>query len=129
MKWEVGLFWRKCLTTCFLQHITFKSSRFKENKNIRENKSKDERNLFWLKKLKKETNCATMKCVRNLFKLKNKTNLLNTEYLQTLEIVLSMKKQIIINKQGKMIFGITVILNIKVNVIENHYQLKFILTN
>ena len=70
-----------------------------------------------------------MKCVRNLFKLKNKTNLLNTEYLQTLEIVLSMKKQIIINKQGKMIFGITVILNIKVNVIENHYQLKFILTN
>ena len=82
-----------------------------------------------MKKLKKETNCATMKCVRNLFKLKNKTNLLNTEYLQTLEIVLSMKKQIIINKQGKMIFGITVILNIKVNVIENHYQLKFILTN
>ena len=70
-----------------------------------------------------------MKCVRNLFKLKNKTNLLNTEYLQTLEIVLSMKKQIIINKQGKMIFGITVILNIKVNVIENHYQLKFILIN
>ena len=82
-----------------------------------------------MKKLKKETNCATMKCVRNLFKLKNKTNLLNTEYLQTLEIVLSMKKQIIINKQGKMIFGITVILNIKVNVIENHYQLKFILIN
>ena len=82
-----------------------------------------------MKKLKEETNCAAMKCIRNIFKLKVKITLLNTEYLHTLEIVLSMKKQIIINQQEKMIFGITVILNIKVNVIENHYQLKFILIN
>ena len=82
-----------------------------------------------MKKLKEETNSAAMKCIRNIFKLKVKITLLNTEYLHTLEIVLSMKKQIIINQQEKMIFGITVILNIKVNVIENHYQLKFILIN
>ena len=35
--------------------------------------------------------------MRNLFRLKNKINDLNAEYLETLEIFLNMKKQIIIN--------------------------------
>ena len=48
------------------------SSRFEEDKNIEENINKDVRNLFRLKKLKKETIDATIKSIRNLFRLKKK---------------------------------------------------------
>ena len=52
-----------------------KSSRLEEYKNIEENIIKDVRNLFRLKKLKKETKEAAIKGIRNLFRLKkvNKT--------------------------------------------------------
>ena len=49
-----------------------KSSRFEEDKNIEENINKDVRNLFRLKKLKKETIDATIKSIRNLFRLKKR---------------------------------------------------------
>ena len=47
------------------------NSRLKEDKNRVENIIKDIRNIFRLKKLKKEINDATIKCIRNIFRLKN----------------------------------------------------------
>ena len=47
-----------------------KTSRREEYKNIEENIDKDVRNLFSLKKLKKETNVAAVSGIRNLFRLK-----------------------------------------------------------
>ena len=44
-----------------------KSWRLEEDKNIKENKIKDVRNLIRLKKLKKETNDTAIKDIRNLF--------------------------------------------------------------
>ena len=48
-----------------------KSSRCEEDKNIEENLIKDLRNPFTLKKLKKETNEAAIKGIRNIFRPKN----------------------------------------------------------
>ena len=73
-----------------------KSSRLEEYKKIVENMIKDVINLFRLKKLKKETNDATIKGIRNLFTLKKENKKLNAEYLETLEIFLSMKKKTVI---------------------------------
>ena len=47
-----------------------KSSRFDQYKNIEENIIKYVRNLFRLKKLKKETNDTAIKGIKNLFRLK-----------------------------------------------------------
>ena len=47
-------------------------SRLEEDENMEENITKDVRNLFRLKKLKKETNDATIKGITNLFRLKKK---------------------------------------------------------
>ena len=47
------------------------NSRLKEDKNRVENIIKDIRNIFRLKKLKKEINDDTIKCIRNIFWLKN----------------------------------------------------------
>ena len=49
-----------------------KSSRLEEDKNMEENIIKDVRNLFRLRKLKKETNDAVIKGIRNHFRLKKK---------------------------------------------------------
>ena len=49
-------------------------SRLEEDENMEENITKDVRNLFRLKKLKKETNDATIKGITNLFRLKKKRN-------------------------------------------------------
>ena len=49
-----------------------KGSRLEEDKNIEENIIKDVRNLFRLKKLKKETNDAAIKGIRNRFRLKER---------------------------------------------------------
>ena len=46
------------------------------------------------------------------------------EYLETLEIFVSMKKKIIINQLEKTIFGVTIILNIKVKGTENTISKK-----
>ena len=43
------------------------NSRLKEDKNRVENIIKDIRNIFRLKKLKKEINDDTIKCIRNIF--------------------------------------------------------------
>ena len=55
-----------------------KSSRFEVYKNIKENIIKDVRNLFRLKKLKKETNDISIKVIRN-FKLKEGLKQLKAE--------------------------------------------------
>ena len=47
-----------------------KTSRREEYKNVEENIDKDVRNLFSLKKLKKEINVAAVSGIRNLFRLK-----------------------------------------------------------
>ena len=47
------------------------SSTLEEYKNIKENIIKDVRNLSRLKKLKKDTNDASVKAIGNLFRLKN----------------------------------------------------------
>ena len=89
---------------------------------------KDIRNLF---RLKKEPNCTEIKYIRNLFRLEKKLKQLKIEQLEILKIFLSMKKKkkIIINQQELVIFGVTIILNMKVMVMEiKHYHLKNILT-
>ena len=69
-----------------------------EDKNIKDN-IKDARNLFTLKKLKKETNDTVIKDIRSLFRLKKKEiKQLKIEHLVILEIFLSMKKKIITNQ-------------------------------
>ena len=50
--------------------MKLKGSRCKEYKNIKEKTIKDVRNLFRLKKLKKETNDLAIKGIRNCFRLK-----------------------------------------------------------
>ena len=47
-----------------------KSSGLDEDKNIEDNKINNVRNLFRLKKIKKETNDTAIKEIRNLFRLK-----------------------------------------------------------
>ena len=74
-----------------------KSSSREEDKNIEENIIKYVRNLFRLKKkIKKETNDATIQGITNLFRLK-RIKQLKAEYLVTLEIFWSIKKKIINN--------------------------------
>ena len=63
-----------------------KSSGFEEDRNIEENINKGVRNLFRSNKLKKETNDAAIKDIRNLFRQK------------ILRIFLSRKKKIMINQ-------------------------------
>ena len=107
---------------------------------------KDVRNLF---RLKKETNDTTIKDIKKLLRLKKENEVIEDrilryitnifehrdiinifrfktiEYLEILEIFLSMKKKkIIINYQWQVIFGVINIFNIKVKAIEKHYQLK-----
>ena len=62
----------------------------------------------------------TSKDIRNLFRLEKETKEIKDRILETLRIFLSMNK--------KVIFGVTIILNLKVMVIEiKLYQLKNIL--
>ena len=57
-----------------------KSSRLEEeDKNIVENIIRDVRNLFRLKKLKKETNDAAIKGIRNISSLKKKVKQLKAK--------------------------------------------------
>ena len=62
----------KSIIDLFSQHIMMKSSRFNEYKNMEENIIKYVRNLFRLKKLKKETNDTAIKGIKNLFRLKKR---------------------------------------------------------
>ena len=75
-----------------------KFSRLKEHKNIEENIIKNKRNIFRLKKLKKEANDSEIKGIRNPFRLKSENKGVKYRYLETLEIFLSIKKKIIINQ-------------------------------
>ena len=59
-----------------------KSSRLEEDKNIEENVIKDVRNLFRLKKIKKETNDAAIKGIRNFFKLKKDNKVIKGKILR-----------------------------------------------
>ena len=52
-----------------------KSSRLKEDENIEENIIKDVKNLFRLKKLKKETNVIAIKDIGNILRFKKKKKL------------------------------------------------------
>ena len=67
-----------------------KNSSLEEDENIKENIIKDVRNHFKLKKLKKETNDTAVQDIRNLFRLKKENKVLKTEYLEILEIFLTM---------------------------------------
>ena len=75
-----------------------KSSKIEEDENVEENIIKNVINLFRLKKLKKETNNATIKGMSNLSRWKIYIQQLNAEYWMTLKIFLGMKKKIIINQ-------------------------------
>ena len=59
-----------------------KSSRLEEDKNIEENVIKDVRNLFRLKKIKKETNDAAIKGIRSPFKLKKDNKVIKGKILR-----------------------------------------------
>ena len=59
-----------------------KSSGLKEYKNIKENITKDVRNLLRLKKLKNETNDAAIKGIRNLFRLKKENEAIKDEIIR-----------------------------------------------
>ena len=59
-----------------------KSSRLEDDKNIEENVIKDVRNLFRLKKIKKETNDAAIKGIRNFFKLKKDNKVIKGKILR-----------------------------------------------
>ena len=72
-----------------------KRSRLEDDQNIqKKNIMKDVRNLFRLNKTKKRkeiTNDAAIKVIRNLL-TKTGKNKLNSEYVEKLEIFLSIKK-------------------------------------
>ena len=69
-----------------------KISKLEKDKNIEENIIKNVTNLFRLKKLKKETKHAAIKEIKNPFRLKIENKVIKIEYLEILEIYLSMKK-------------------------------------
>ena len=58
-----------------------KSSRLEEDKNIKENITKDIRNFLYLKKTKEKTNDTAIKDIRNLFQLKNANKLIKDRIL------------------------------------------------
>ena len=57
----------------FSQHITMKTARLEEDKNVEDNINKDVRNLFRLKKLKNEINYSAIKDIKNVFRLKKES--------------------------------------------------------
>ena len=62
-----------------MQHILTKSPRPEEHENMEEKIIRYVKNLFILNKLKKETNDAAIKGIRNLFRLEKKIKELKTE--------------------------------------------------
>ena len=97
-------------------------------KNLRseeENIIKDIRNLFRLKKL----NYTAIKDIRNLFRLKKETKAIKDRILRDIKNLFEHKEEENYYKPVRVSnFGVTVILNTKVTVIEiKHYQLKNIL--
>ena len=79
MKKYNRFFFKKKISYFFSQYITIKSSGLEEDRNIEENINKGVRNLFRSNKLKKETNDAAIKGIRNLSRQKNKIKQLKTE--------------------------------------------------
>ena len=88
-----------------------------------ENITKDTRSLF---RLKKELNYTAIKSIRNLFRLEKETKAIKDIMFRDIrnffECEESYYKPVIRNN-----FQSKIILNIKVRVIENYYQLKNIL--
>ena len=61
-----------------------KISKLEEDKNKEENIIKDVKNLFRLKKLKKETNDVAIKGIRNLFRLKKQNKAIKYRILRNI---------------------------------------------
>ena len=59
-----------------------KSSRLKEDRNIKEHIIKVAGNLFRLKKLENQTNDAAIKGIRNLFRLKKENDAIKDEIIR-----------------------------------------------
>ena len=95
----------------FLQHIMIGSWSLEEEKII-----KDIRDFF---RLKEELNYTPIKDIRNLFRQEKETKTVKDRRVSS---------QVISSQQKLVSFGVTIILNIKIMVIEiKHYQLKNIL--
>ena len=94
------------------------SSRLEEEETIEDNIIKDARNLFRLKKTKKEKNDSVIKDIKNLFTSKAENSAIKDRILRDI-------RNLFENKEEENYY---VVLNMKVKVIEiNHYQLKNIL--
>ena len=108
-----------------------KSSRLKEYENIEKNIIKYVRNLFRLKKtkkrIKKETNEVTVKDIRNLFRLTKENKAIKERIIRDIKKIFEHEEGDYYKPVRVVIFGVTVIFNIKLKVIEKHYQLKNIL--
>ena len=101
-----------------------KSSRFEKIKNRSKRNQRCKKSF----QTKKEIDDTTIRDIRNFFRMKKKIKQSKIQSLEMLGTFLSMKKKIIINQEEQVIFGATIILNMKVTVIEiKHCQLRNIL--
>ena len=107
----------------------YNDEKFKASKdeNVEEKIIQDVWNLFRFRKLKKETNDAAMKDIRNLFRLRKENKLIKDSNLRT--IFEHKEEENYYNPVRVCSFGVRIILNIKIKVIEiKHYQMKNIST-
>ena len=104
-----------------------KSSRLEEDKDIEENINKNVKNLFILKKLKKETHDATIKGIKNPFRLRKENKAIKYRILRDIRNLFEHEEEDYYKPVRVYNFGVTIILNIKVKTMEKHYQLKNIL--
>ena len=96
-----------------------KCPKLEEYKNKEENIIKDAGNLFRLKRLKKETNDATIEGVRDLFTLKKENKAIKGRKIKDIRILFEHEEDYY--KPVRVYnFWKTIILNITVKVIEKH---------
>ena len=127
-------FLRSIIDFYFFKSIKFffttyddEKSRLEEDKNIKENIIKEVRNLFRLKNLEKERNDFAVNGMRNLFRLKNENKAIKDMIIRDIRNLFDHEEKDYYNPVIVCNFWSKIKLNIKIKVIENHYQLKNIL--
>ena len=99
-----------------------KISRLEKGKKIGGNIIKDVRNLF---RLKKEIDVTAIKDIRDIFRFKKETEAIKDRIIRDNEKLFKHEGEDYYKPVRVGNFGVTIILNIKVTVIEiNHCQLK-----
>ena len=100
-----------------------RSPKLEYYKNIKENIFKDVKNLFRLKKIKK-TNDIAIEIKRNLFRLKKENKAIKDRIIRVIRNLFEHEEE---DSYKSVRIAITIILNLKVKVIEKRYQLEDIL--